>query len=114
MKTCNKNGMRELRSKRIGESCTLNNNCVYPDCLSVSNSFAENVSPGIGGTTFKLTLNQKINYPILVNSKKKEVFEITPDPVLIYGKWYHKLLNRLTFGYKFNSGWKHYVQVISK
>ena len=28
MKTCNKNGV-----KRLGESCTLNNNCIYPKCM---------------------------------------------------------------------------------
>jgi hypothetical protein len=28
MENCNKNGI-----KRLGESCTLNNNCIYPNCL---------------------------------------------------------------------------------
>ena len=28
MENCSKNGV-----KRLGESCTLNNNCLYPNCL---------------------------------------------------------------------------------
>ncbi len=28
MENCSKNGI-----KRLGESCTLNNNCIYPNCL---------------------------------------------------------------------------------
>ncbi len=29
---CNKNGI-----KKEGESCTLNNNCIYPNCMSKTN-----------------------------------------------------------------------------
>ena len=68
----------------------------------------------IDGTPLKIVLSKSFNFTALVDAKKKEVFKITSDPVLIYGKWYHKILNKLTLGYRFNSGWEYSVKKVSK
>ena len=65
--------------------------------------------------TFKIVLNSNYeNNTVLSYSSKEEVLKITSEPKHIYGKWYHKLLNRITFGNRFCEGWEHNVEKISK
>ena len=64
--------------------------------------------------TFKIILNSNYhNNVTLIDSVKGQAFLITSEPKHIYGKWYHKLLNKLTFGNKFCEGWEHNVEKLS-
>ena len=65
--------------------------------------------------TFKIILNSNYkNNTILSYSTKEEVLKITSESKHIYGKWYYKLLNKITFGNRFCEGWEHSVEKISK
>ena len=65
--------------------------------------------------TFKTVLNSDYkNNTTLLHSTKEEVLKITSEPKHVYGKWYHKLLNKITFGNRFCEGWEHSVEKISK
>ena len=65
--------------------------------------------------TFKIVLNSDYkNNTTLLHSSKEEVLKITSEPKHVYEKWYHKLLNKITFGNRFCEGWEHSVEKISK
>lgn len=44
MEKCSKNGI-----KRNGESCTLNNNCIYPDCMKEYEKLLDEIKSDTNG-----------------------------------------------------------------
>jgi NADPH-dependent 7-cyano-7-deazaguanine reductase QueF-like protein len=63
--------------------------------------------------SFKLVLNSNYRQSILVDNQKQTVLKVISEPIFKYGQWYFKILNKLTFGKRFNNGWEHYVEIIS-
>lgn len=61
---------------------------------------------------FFLTLDKEWinNTNLLPNTNIKVV--VKTEPKKIYNKWWHKLLNKITLGYKFNEGFKYKVDYI--
>jgi hypothetical protein len=66
----------------------------------------------VGATpeTFKVTLSEKITE----NTTQQEAdiqrnVEILSGPKHKYSKWHHKILNKLTFGKRFNEGFEYIV-----
>lgn len=64
--------------------------------------------------TFKVVLNSNYGQSVLTNLTQKIVVVVTSEPIHKYGKWYYKLLNKITFGNIFCEGWEHIVEKISE
>lgn len=59
---------------------------------------------------FQLIFNEKFTQGDVLSNSTEEKLVITSKPKHIYGKWYHKLLNKLTFGKYFCEGWEYNVK----
>ena len=57
--------------------------------------------------TFKIILNKELQ-------KNNTKVKVATEPKHKYNKWYHKILNKLTYGKKFVEGWEHEVYQINK
>ena len=68
---------------------------------------------GINSTTFKIVLDKNFGREATLKDQvEQRRLKVTSEPIEIYGKWYHRLLNKLTFGYRFKGGWTHEVESI--
>jgi hypothetical protein len=59
---------------------------------------------------FSLTLDNKFNQgSVLQDHIVQRTLKVVSEPKHKYYKWYHKLLNKLTFGKRFVEGWEYNV-----
>jgi|LakMenEpi03Aug12_release.lakeMendotaPanAssembly.Ray.scaffolds.fasta_scaffold3954843_1 hypothetical protein len=76
---CSKNGI-----KREGESCTLNNNCIYPDCMEAEKWAEEYLNSEEGEKEIAL-LNQETLEYMLYGKPTRYLNEELLDEIKNYG-----------------------------
>ncbi len=63
--------------------------------------------------TFKIILNQQFEKGTLLKDHiEQRRLKVSSEVTHIYGKWYHKLLNKITLGCRFQEAWSHEVESI--
>ena len=66
--------------------------------------------PGTDLKTFKIKLSPEFNKnKVLQDQNIQRTLEVVTKPIHKYHKWYHKVLNKLTFDTRFKEYWEHQV-----
>jgi len=66
-------------------------------------------------STFKLILDREWKVGnLLQDHVEQRYLKVLTEPIHKYYKWYHKLLNKITLGYRFNEGYEYTVESVPK